>query len=152
MTITKILTLILTGTLGTFGFTLLFRMRKRLILWAVLSGCLTMGVYVLCVHYSAQLFFQNLFPALFATAFAEVLARLTKAPTTPYIVCAVIPLVPGSALFYTMYHFIIGEMEQFHEMLMQTLSVSAGLAVGILCVSAVMQIVTKKPKGSQKTK
>lgn len=133
--------MILTGTLGAFGFALLFRMRKRLIVWAVLNGFLTMAIYVLCTRLFSLEFLQNLFPALFATAFSEVLARLTKAPTTPYIVCAIIPLVPGSALYYTMANFILGDMAAFHERLMETLRVSAGLAVGILCVSVVMQMV-----------
>ncbi len=140
---------VLTGTLGTFAFTLVFRMRKRLILWTVLCGFLTMAIYALCSELFLHEFLQNLFPALFATAFAEVLARLTKAPTTPYIVCSIIPLVPGRALFYTMYHFILGDMAQFHVMLLQTLRISAGIAVGILCVSAVMQIVLKVKRKAQ---
>ena len=150
MTIARMITLILTGTLGTLAFTLLFRMRKRLILWAVLCGFLTTALYVLCAQFMDHAFFQNLIPALFATAFAEVLARITKAPTTPYIACAIIPLVPGGALYYTMYHFILGEMDLFHEKLIETLRVSAGLAVGIICVSAVMQIINRKntPKHS----
>ena len=135
--------IILTGTLGTLGFTLLFRMRKRLIVWALLNSCLTTALYTLCVHLTPLPFFQNLFPALFAMTFAEVLARLTKAPTTPYIVCTIIPLVPGGALYYTMYHVILGEMELFHERLLETLRVSAGLAVGILCVSAFTQLVQR---------
>ena len=144
MTVSRALLLILTGALGTFAFALVFRMRKRLILWTILSGCLTTALYVLCSRLFVYEFFQYLFPALFATAFAEVLARLTKAPTTPYIVCPIIPLVPGGALFYTMYHFILGDMTQFHEMLMQTLRISAGLAVGIICVSAAVQVATPK--------
>ena len=152
MNVSQILTPILTGTLGTFAFALVFRMRKRLLLWTVLCGCLTMGLYVLCVQFTDLSFWQNLFPALFATAFAEVLARLTRAPTTPYIVCSIIPLVPGGALYYTMYHFIHGEMEPFREMLLQTLRVSAGLAVGILCVSAVMQVVLNVKKGLESRK
>ena len=141
MTVSKILLLIVTGALGTFAFALVFRIRKRLIVWTVLSGLLTTALYVLCAQLFTLEFFQYLFPALFATAFAEALARLTKAPTTPFIVCPLIPLVPGSALFYTMYHFILGDMTQFHEMLMQTLRISAGLAVGIICVSAVAQFI-----------
>lgn len=146
MKVSTVVLLILTGTLGTFAFALIFRMRKRLIVWTILSGCLTTALYVLCIELFDQPFFQNLFPALFATAFAEVLARLTKAPTTPYIVCPIIPLVPGSALFHTMYHFILGNMTQFHDMLLQTLSISAGLAVGIICVSAAVQIVTRNSR------
>lgn len=149
MNLSQTLTLILTGTLGAFAFTLVYRMRKRLILWAVLCGFLTMSLYTLCVQLTDLPFLQNLFPALFATAFAELLARLTKAPTTPYIVCSIIPLVPGGALFYTMYHFILGDMTQFHDKLLETLRISSGIAVGILCVSAVMQIFAKLKKGNK---
>ncbi len=150
MNFSQFLTLILTGTLGTFAYTLVFRMRKRLILWTVLCGFLTMALYTFCVQKTELVFWQNLFPAVFATAFAEILARVTKAPTTPYIVCSIIPLVPGGTLFYTMSHFIHGETAPFHDMLLQTLRISSGLAVGILCVSAVTHIILKLKKEIRK--
>ena len=81
---------------------------------------------------------QNLFPALFATAYAEVMARLTKAPATPILACSIIPLVPGGKLYYTTYYFVVGETENFYEALVALLRIASGLAVGIILISVVV--------------
>lgn len=132
------LILLLAGTAGTCGFALLFRMRKKLVPWAALGALLTLGVYVLCLSCLHHAFFQNLFPALFGALYAEVLARLTKSPATQYLVGAIIPLVPGGGLYYTMYAFVTGNMDAFHTELTQTARTAAGLAVGIILVSVLM--------------
>lgn len=132
------LVLLLAGVAGTAGFSLLFRVRKKLIVWALLGAALTLGVYVLCLSTMKQAFFQNLFPALAGALYAEITAKLTKSPATQYLACAIIPLVPGGGLYYTMYAFVTGEMDTFHTQLAQTARVAAGLAVGIILVSVLM--------------
>ena len=113
MDLKQALLLILSGIGGTLGFSLIFRMRKRLIVWALLGAAVTLGVYVLCLATLQHAFFQNLFPALVGALFAEITAKLTKSPATQYLACAIIPLVPGGGLYYTMYHFVTGDMEAF---------------------------------------
>ena len=134
------LVLFLSAVAGTLGFALMFRIRKRLVGWALLGGTLTVAVYIICIHFFEHAFFQNLLPALAATLFSELLARLTKSPATQYITCSIIPLVPGGALYYTMYYFVIGDMPQFRAALTQTARTAAGLAVGIICVSVFVHL------------
>lgn len=138
MDLRQALVLLLAGTAGTCGFALLFRMRKKLIPWAALGAVLTLTVYVICLRYLHHAFFQNLFPALCGALYAEVIARWTKSPATQFLVCAIIPLVPGGGLYYTMSAFVTGNMEQFRTDLTQTARTAAGLAVGIILVSVLM--------------
>lgn len=137
--IKEALIIILSGTIGCMGFALLFRMTKRKIPYAVIGGALSCFVYVVCCHYFDNEFYQNLFPALVATAYSEVLARLTKAPSTPYIAISIIPLVPGGRLYYTMYYFITSDMEAFKSALMETVRIAGGLAVGIILISVIIR-------------
>lgn len=139
MDLRQALILVLSGAFGTCGFALLFRMTKRKIIWAVIGGGLTCVVYAVSCHFFTHEFFQNVFPALFATAYSEVFARLTKSPSTPYIACSIISLVPGSKLFYTMYYFITSDMAQFRVTLNQTFRIAAGLSVGIIIVSVIIR-------------
>ncbi|MGN0467678.1 MAG: threonine/serine exporter family protein [Acutalibacteraceae bacterium] len=139
MQLEQALTTIIAGTVGTFGFSLFFRMNKKKIVWAVIGGALTCLVYVLCCLWFKNEFFQNMFPALFATAYSEVFARLTKSPSTPYIACSIIPLVPGGMLYNTMYYLITSNMISFRKALYQTFRIAAGLAVGIILVSVVIR-------------
>lgn len=133
------LIIVLSGIIGTLGFSLVFRMNKKKIIWAVLGGALTCVVYATSCYFFKDAFFQNVFPALFATAYSEVFARLTKSPATPYIACSIISLVPGSKLYYTMYYFITSDMANFRTTLFQTFRIAAGLSVGIILVSVVIR-------------
>jgi len=139
MELKEALTIIIFGIAGTTGFALLFRIKPQKIIYAALGGGLTCIVYVICCAYSEHEFFQNLFPALVATAYSEIIARLVKTPATPFIACSIIPLVPGGKLYYTMYYFVTSDMAAFRNTLFETLRIAAGLAVGIILVSVIIR-------------
>lgn len=138
MNANEIFRLIFSGFIGTVGFTLLFRSNKKRVIISSLGGALVCAVYVLSVRLFESELIQNLFPALAATVYAEIMARATKAPSTPILACSIIPLVPGGKLYYTTYYFVMGENELFKESLSALLSIASGLAVGIILVSAVV--------------
>lgn len=138
MDINEALRLIISGFIGTLGFTLLFRSNKNRVVISALGGALTCAVYVISCHYYEHELMQNLFPAFAATVYAEVMARITKAPATPILACSIIPLVPGGKLYYTTYYFVVGEMENFYDSIIDLLRIASGLAVGIILVSVVV--------------
>ena len=138
MNVKETVIFMLAGLAGTCGFALLFRLRKKLIVWAALGTALTLAVYVICLHTFTNAFYQNLFPALCGALYAEIAARLTKSPSTQYLACAIIPLVPGSGLYRTMYAVAMGHLDVFPTELRQTARTAAGLAVGIIIVSVIV--------------
>ena len=138
MQINEIVTLLISGIVGSLGFSILFRSNKSRVVACVIGGLLVTGLYILCTEKSDKLFFQNFIPALFATVYAEVMARIMKAPTTPILACSVIVLIPGGRLYYTTYHFVSGDMIKFENELMGMLQVAAGIAVGITCISVIV--------------
>ncbi len=138
MDLRETLTIVFSGMVGTIGFSILFRSDKKRILCNAIGGALTCFIYVVCCHYTDNLLIQNFFPALFASIYAEVMARAVKAPATPILACSIIPLVPGGKLYYTTYYFVTGDTVKFDITLGETLQIAAGLAVGIICVSVVV--------------
>lgn len=138
MDLTEALKIIISGTIGTLAFSMIFRANKKRVFCNCIGGAITCAVYVLLCANTDNMFMQNLFPALFATAFAEVMARVMKAPATPILACSIIPLVPGGKLYYTTYYFVTSEMDKFHETFMETINIAAGLAVGIICISVIV--------------
>lgn len=138
MTWQQALITVLSGTVGTCGFSLLFRINKKHVSFAVIGGFLTCVVYVVCCQFISDVFFQNFIPALVATAYSEVMARVTKSPATPYIICSIIALVPGGKLYYTMYYFISGTYPAFRVTVLETLEIAAGIAVGIIIISVII--------------
>lgn len=129
------LIIIISGMIGTLGFSYVFQSPKRRTLINILGGLLVCTVYVISSEFTDKVFFINLFPAFFATVYAEIMARVVKAPATPILACSIIPLVPGGKLYYTTYYFVMGEMELFDITVHELLEVALGLAVGIMCVT-----------------
>ncbi len=132
------LKIVLAGTVGTLGFSLLFKSNPQRTLFNAMGGMITCIIYVVCCEVFDHEFMQNFFPALAATAYAEIMARLLKAPATPILACSIIPLVPGGKLYYTTYYFVVGQMGLFKYTLTQTLRIAAGLAVGIIVISVIV--------------
>ena len=132
------LIIILSGTVGSLGFSYVFQAPKRRTLINLLGGLLVCCVYVLSDYMSERVFFINFFSALAATIYAEIMARVVKAPATPILACSIIPLVPGSKLYYTTYYFVMGEQALLDKTVNELLTVALGLAAGIMCVTVIV--------------
>lgn len=143
MNFAQSLTIIISGMLGAVGFSLLFKAPKRRVLLNAMGGMLVCFIYVICCNSFSHEFFQNFFPALAATVYAEIMARVVKAPSTPILTCSIIPLVPGGKLYYTTYYFVISEMGMFRETFYELLRIASGLAVGIICISVVVHEINR---------
>lgn len=88
--------------LGSLGFSLLFRLRPRILAPACLGGLGCWGLYLLAAHILDGIFIPTMLSAAFCALYAEINARLWKAPATVFFIPALVPLIPGSTLYYTM--------------------------------------------------
>ena len=73
-------------------------------------------------------------------AFAEIMARVRKYPAISYLIISVLPLIPGSSIYYTALGAMQGDMDRFIYYGTETLGTAGAMAVGILLVSTVMRI------------
>lgn len=137
------LIIVISGAIGSLGFAYVFQSPKRRTLINVLGGFVVCAVYVLSDYASDKEFLINFFPAVAATVYAEIMARVIKAPATPILACSIIPLVPGSKLYYTTYYFVMGQDEFFDITVHQLLEIALGLAVGIICVTVIVHEVNR---------
>ena len=83
---------------------------------------------------------SNFYGALGLALASEILARQCKTPVTTFLVCALIPLVPGGGMYRTMLAAIRGDAQNTLNMGLQTLSIAGVLALGILLVSTIMRV------------
>ena len=75
---------LLTAFIGALGFSLVFNVRRELLLSASLGGLLVWGVFLLCGHFFEGVFLPSLVAAAFASLYSEILARVKKAPATVF--------------------------------------------------------------------
>ena len=144
MELKELFTLLFSGIIGTVGFSILFKSNKSRVFCCAVGGALVIFVYAVCSEISDNLFIQNFVPSLFATVYAEIMARVMKAPTTPILACSIIALIPGYRLYYTTYYLVTSEnMELFQGELLAMLQVAAGICVGITCISVIVNEINR---------
>lgn len=78
--------------------------------------------------------------------YSEVCARFLKTPVTTLVICALIPLVPGAGMYYTMYETITGNVSNALELGLNTIASAGTLALGVIFVSTITKQVTNLKK------
>ncbi len=140
--LTKNYSLIISGAIGTLGFCLFFRIRRDKLIYGCIGGLLTSLFFCICSDLGLSVLMRNLIPTIVGTLYAEVIARIVKAPATVFLIPAVIPLTPGGTLYYTMSAIVEGDMVKAQQQGEITLIVALGIAVGIVFISVIFYQLT----------
>ena len=128
---------------ASLAFAIVFNIPRNKLLLSALGGMLGQLVYAIFQLVLANDVILYLLATIAISLYAEVMARLTKAPTTGFLAVALNPLVPGGGIYYTMLYLINGEIDLGITTGIHTLLISGALAVGIIMVSSTVNLVRK---------
>lgn len=142
MTVSDIIQ-ILAGSVGVLGFCVLFNIRGRRMAATVFCGLLSWLVFVLLGLFIESEPLRYFIVALFISLLAEVMARLLKTPTTTFITTALVPLIPGGSLYYTMASAFGSDLDNFVSKAVGTISLATALALGITLAAALTTLCFK---------
>lgn len=138
---------LITAFIGSLSFCFVFNLRKQLLWIASLGSVLCWGIYLIGTYF----YEGELIPCLLASAaaalYAEVLARIKKAPATLFLVTGVLPVIPGSKLYYTMSSVVQKDWPKAKEYGLLTVESAVAIAIGISLVwafSVMLQNIIKK--------
>lgn len=126
--------------MGCIGFAVLFNIHGPGLLLCALGGVLTWAVYAISMHFGAGEAMACFWACVFASAYAEVMARIRKYPAISYLVVSAFPLLPGAGIYYTMNYAVRGNMAEFSSQGMNTIAIAGAMAVGILLVSTSVRL------------
>ena len=135
---------LLAAFVGSLGFALIFGMRRRFLFASSLGALLGWGVYLLTDALLDSAFLPPLFAAAFAVSYSELMAKALKTPATLFVIPAIIPLVPGGSLYYTMSYAVHRDMEMARATGTATLETALAIAAGISFVLAARELRTKR--------
>ena len=135
---------------GCCGFCILFNVHGRGLVLCIIGGAAAWMVYLLCGALGCDVYAANLFAAVFAALYAEIMARVRKCPATPYLVIATIPMLPGAGVYYTMSLGLEGSMMASVAKGLQTIGIAGSLAVGILLASTVFRLIGRRSERSDR--
>lgn len=137
----NILLLCLVTFIGCIAYSIHFNLRGRYLFVAAIGATLTYFAYYLSDPLGPEPV-KVFLASLVASIFAEALARIMKVPATTFLIICIIPLVPGSNLYYSMELCINGEIMQFISSALETLGIAGAIALGILLVSSIFRFIT----------
>lgn len=135
--------MLITATVATLGYAILFRLKPSRMPFAVIGGLVATVVYLVVRVPIQNDFVTNLVAAFAATVYSEICAITLKAPTTVFLLPSAIPLVPGSALYWTMDRVLHNDMDglvYYGKIASQT---GLGIALGIMIASVGTVIVRR---------
>ena len=134
---------LLTGAAGSVGFGLIFHINKRYLPAAAVGGALGWLAYLLLSHHGNHIFVSMLVASFCVAIYAEILARVYGAPSTPFFVTSAIPLIPGSTLYYCMSALAEGNTRLAEEYGSQTVLCALGIAGGMAIAWCICDLTRK---------
>lgn len=133
----RIFIVVLGSVIGSLGMTFVFGVEKKHIVWALLSAFLCCASYEIGMLCGLELFLSAFVASFITAAYSDVMAHVLKVPATVLIIIGILPLVPGSSLYYTMLGAVQSDMTMFSHYGQSALFLAAGIALGIISVTAV---------------
>ena len=140
------------AALGTLGFSLYFHIRLRNLPAGMIGGVGGWAFYLLIFHLSGSVLLSSMAASFLVCIWAEVMARVMKAPVNVFMIPGLIPLIPGGGLYDTMHAVVDGDMEAFKEKGTQTGLTMIGIVVGIIGASVVFLYIAEWIAASKKHK
>lgn len=118
--------------IGTIGFALIFKISLKKLPTVAIGGLMTYIVYAAAIYIApGNELFANFMAALFMAIFSEICARTMHAPAVVFLFPCAIPIVPGGALYRSMYGLLTGNDVAFMKNLSITGQVILGIALGL---------------------
>ena len=127
--------LIIFSFISSFGYGIVFHIKKEYLVWAGIGSALTRLCYLCLVSLIDERFIYTLLAAVVASLYAEIMAIKFKTPSTVFLYPAIIPLLPGRLLYNTAWYFFTRDQSAMIENAWACVFTLVGLSIGFVLVS-----------------
>ena len=121
------------------GFGLVFNIQGVGILICGLGAALGWLVFLLAMDFGSGDILAAFIAAMAISIYSELMARIRHCPVTGYLQVALLPLVPGAGIYYTMSYCVEGQTQLFISTLLHTFGMAASLSVGAMLISSILR-------------
>ncbi|MDD6043583.1 MAG: threonine/serine exporter family protein [Eubacteriaceae bacterium] len=129
--------------LGSLGFAFILKIKGKQIIFAGIGGLITWAIYLAVYSVVPKVFFSTLVASLFVGVYAELMARLNKAPTTIFLTASAVPLIPGGKLYYAVYGIVSSDQAALAENGMDALYIALGIVVGFVAIAIITKYINR---------
>ncbi|MBQ4091158.1 MAG: threonine/serine exporter family protein [Clostridia bacterium] len=148
----RVLVLIVATCIGVGGYGLMFGVHRKHMVWGMVSAVICCVAYEVGLLCGWGLLVSAIFGSFMTSFYAYVMARILKIPATFMIIMGILPLVPGARLYYTMLGLVNSNMEMFYYYGETALLLAAGIAIGIIAVTAMFRPINSMLKKASEKK
>lgn len=128
--------------LASLGFGIIFDLKGLKLLVAALNGMLGGIIYNLLLTSQGEM--MALFIASFSIlAFAAIMARILRCPTTILLISALVPLVPGGLMYETVLALIDNDMMLALSFALRTIYDVIAIVIGIVFASGLELLISR---------
>ncbi len=129
--------------LATLGFVIMFSIPKEALFTSSLVGALGWTSLSIVHNFTESLIAGTFLASLLVGLLGETLARYNKKPATIYIIPGIIPLVPGSGMYYTMLALVENNFYEAAFKGTETLFVAASISIGLIISSTLSRSIKR---------
>ena len=134
------------SVIASYGFVVIFNIHGFGSFLCALGGGITWAAFCLVQALGGQDLVCFFVATVVAAIFAEVMARIRKYPAISYLISCLLPLIPGSGIYYAAQQAMQGNSEGFIYYGTRTLAIAGCMAVGILLVVTLTKHLTNRHK------
>lgn len=133
---------VISALIGSIGFAVFFNMKGKQIILAGAGSAATWIVYLLCQQQIEGYFVPYFIASIFVAVYAEIMARMNRAPATIFLTAAAVPLIPGGSLYYTMAGLVNGDQALFAESGASAVTIALAISLGFVVVAIITKYIT----------
>jgi uncharacterized membrane protein YjjB (DUF3815 family) len=128
---------VLSSFVGSLGFAIVLKIRGKQLIYAGVGGALTWFVYLMAYGYLQSYFWGNLAAAFFVAVYAEIMARVNKAPATIFLTASAVPLIPGANLYKMMFAIVSQDSVTATQNGTTALVIALAISLGFVAVAVI---------------
>ena len=136
---------LLSGAAACVGFAIWFRVRGWKIAWCALGAFLTWGAYLLTYRFYPSAFAATLLASFLCGLYGQVMARVNKSPATIFTTICILPIIPGSSLYYTMYGLVTRNSDLSYEKGVELVMTCFGIVLGFMIMEVANRFLWRRP-------
>jgi uncharacterized membrane protein YjjB (DUF3815 family) len=127
---------------ATLSFSIIFNVKKNHLVVCGFVGSIGWGVYWSLVAFGYSEVFGTFIATVGIATLSYFLAKKRRAPVTVFLIAGIIPLVPGVALYRTMYHLLLMDYDVALGYALLAIQLAGVIAGGII-VSALLPVLIR---------
>ncbi|MGY0394602.1 threonine/serine exporter family protein [Fusobacterium sp.] len=128
---------------STFAFGIIFNLKGKKLIYASIGGAIGWAIYILFKYSGNSDPVSFFYSSVGLTIYSEIMARMLKTPVTSTLIASLIPLVPGSGVYFTMSYAVEHRVQEATQKGIETLMITLAITMGIIVVSTFAQIYYK---------